>query len=55
MTGFAIFANFFFYNAVFRGIYNYRTWEIINMKAVPLPVKVIASTLVSTGMAYKLF
>lgn len=47
---FGAFSNFFFYQAFFTGIYNYRNSEILNMRQVPLIVKVGLSTAVTFSM-----
>lgn len=52
---FGLFSNFAIYNAFFTGIYNFRTWELLDMKTVPLPIKIGASTAIAFGMCYKLW
>ena len=39
MAGGGLIATFLVYNTFFRGIYNFRSRELINMRNVPLPVK----------------
>lgn len=48
-------ANFFVYQAFMTGIYNYRTRELLNMKRVPLPLKLAVSLAVSGGMCRALY
>ena len=43
MIGFGIFANAAIYQAIFTGIYNWRTKELLNTKKVPFPVKIAVS------------
>ena len=37
------------------GIYNYRIYELVDMKRVPLPLKIAGSSLVCYGVAYLMF
>ena len=43
-------ASFLVYNAFFRGIYNFRSREILNMRSVPFPVKFGLSSLISIAI-----
>ena len=53
--GFGVFANAAIYNAFFIGLYNFRTYEVMNMKQVPFPLKIGISTLVAGIMCRKLY
>jgi hypothetical protein len=55
LFGFGLVANIFVYQAFFTGIYNYRTTELLNMKRVPLPVKLGLSLSVSAAMCFTLY
>jgi hypothetical protein len=55
LGGFGLFANFFMYQAFLTGIYNYRQRELLNMRAIPFPLKVGLSSLVSGLMCYSLY
>ena len=55
LTGFGCMINFFLYQAAFTGIYNYRTTELINMRRVPLFVKLGGSSLITFSMCYMLY
>ena len=45
MAGFAFVSTFLVYNAFFRGIYNFRTRELVNMRRVPFYLKFGVSAL----------
>mmetsp|Transcript_17532 Transcript_17532/g.29565 ORF Transcript_17532/g.29565 Transcript_17532/m.29565 type:complete len:175 (-) Transcript_17532:691-1215(-) len=51
---FGTISNFIFYHAFMTGIYNYRITELVNMRHVPLPVKLSISTMVTGWMIYTL-
>ena len=55
LAGFGIFANVAIYNAFFVGLYNFRTYELLNMRQVPFPLKIGISTVVAGAMARKLY
>jgi hypothetical protein len=52
---FGVFANFFFYQAFLTGIYNYRNHELLNMRRIPFPLKLMLSSSISGFMVYKLY
>ena len=43
LVGFGLFANAAVYQAIFTGIYNWRTKELLDTKRVPFPVKIAVS------------
>ena len=51
MVGLASTTSFLVYNAFFRGIYNYRAREIINMRKVPFVVKFGISAVVGIAVS----
>ena len=51
MVGFASLGSFLIYNAFFRGIYNFRTKEIVNMRNVPFALKFGISVAIGFGIA----
>ena len=55
MMAFGIFANAAIYNCFFVGLYNFRTFELMNMRQVPFPVKIGVSTLVAGTLCRKLY
>ena len=55
LTGFGVFMTGMVYAAFFRGLYNYRTWEVINMRKVPFPLKFGASSLMAGYISYTLW
>ena len=55
LAGFGIFANVAIYNAFFVGLYNFRTYELLNMRQVPFPLKIGISTVVAGAMTRKLY
>ena len=55
LLGFGVFSNFFIYQAFLTGIYNYRSRELLNMRSVPLVLKLGLSTSVSGAMCYLLY
>lgn len=55
MFGFAAFSNFFLYQTFMTGIYNYRSRELLNMRRVPLPVKLVITSAIACGMSYSLY
>lgn len=55
LTCFGCFANFAIYNCFFTGIYNLRTTELVNMKRVPVSLKLGLSWFIAFGMCYKLW
>ena len=44
LSGFGVFANFFIYQAFLTGIYNYRYHEVLNMRKVPIVLKLAISS-----------
>jgi len=50
-----MFGNFFLYQAVMTGIYNYRVTEMMNMKKVPFVVKFGLVSAVTSSMCYALY
>jgi cephalosporin-C deacetylase-like acetyl esterase len=52
---YGMFGNFFLYQAVMTGIYNYRIRELLNMKKVPLLVKFGISSAITGSMCYALY
>ena len=55
LVGYGAFSNFFMYQAFLTGIYNYRQRELLNMRRLPLPLKLGLSTAVSGSMCYLLY
>merc|ERR1719362_924768 len=55
LAGFGIFANVAIYNTFFVGLYNFRTYELLNMRQVPFPLKIGISTVVAGAMTRKLY
>ena len=55
LAGFGLFANATIYNAFFIGLYNFRTFEVMNMRSVPFPLKIGVSTLVAGILCRKLY
>ena len=55
VMGFGAFSNFFIYQAFLTGIYNYRQRELLNMRRVPLVLKLGISSMVSGAMCYLLY
>ena len=55
LMGFGIFANAAIYNAFFVGLYNFRTYEVMNMRRVPFPLKICISSLVAGTLCRKLY
>lgn len=55
LVGFGCFTNFFLYQAFMTGIYNYRQRELLNMRRVPIVLKVGLTTAVSGTMCYLLY
>jgi len=55
LIAYGMFGNFFLYNAVMTGIYNYRITEVLNMKKVPLLVKLGISSAITGSMCYALY
>jgi len=53
--GFGAFANFFIYQAFFTGIYNYRQLELLNMRSLPIALKLGVSTTIAGAMSYMLY
>ena len=51
MVGFAVATTFLFYNAFFRGIYNFRARELINMRKVPFALKFGVSAVVGIALS----
>ena len=54
MFGFASVTTFLIYNAFFRGIYNWRAREILNMRRVPFAIKFGISALIGVTLSYKM-
>jgi hypothetical protein len=52
---FGAFTNFAVYNCFLTGIYNFRTWEVMDMRKVPFVAKFGISTLVAYQMCKKLW
>ena len=55
LVGFGVFANAAIYNAFMIGIYNFRTYEVMQMRAVPFPLKLALSSLVAGFMSRQLY
>ena len=55
MTGFGLFANATIYFAFMTGIYNFRTYQLVNMRHVPFLAKFAVSTLTAYAMCHKLY
>ena len=55
LVGFGLFANAAIYNAFFIGLYNFRTFEVMNMRRVPFPLKIGVSSLVAGILCRKLY
>jgi hypothetical protein len=55
LTAYGMFANFFLYHAVMTGIYNYRIYEVMNMKKIPLIFKMGVTSAITGGMCYALY
>ena len=55
MIAYGTLGNFFLYQAVMTGIYNYRITEIINMKKVPLIIKFGVTSAITGSMCYALY
>jgi hypothetical protein len=55
LVAFGVFTNASFYFAFMSGIYNFRTWELINMRRVPFLAKFAVSTAVSIYMCQMLY
>ena len=55
LTALSVVTNSLFYVAFLRGIYNYRTRELINMRNVPFVAKFALSTSVSFYVSYQLW
>lgn len=53
--GLTVLSNFLIYQAFLSGIYNYRQTELLNMRRVPLPLKLAISTATSGFMGYLLY
>ena len=51
MVGFAAATTFIVYNAFFRGIYNWRARELINMRKVPFALKFGISAAVGVALS----
>ena len=50
-----MFANFFLYHAVMTGIYNYRIYEVMDMRKIPLVFKVGFTSAITGSMCYALY
>ncbi len=55
MAGYGFVFNFFLYHGVMTGIYNYRIYELVNMRRVPFPLKLGATSLVTFLMCRRLY
>ena len=55
MFAFGSVSNILFYQAFMTGIYNYRIYELVDMKRVPLPAKLAVSSVFTFGMARILY
>lgn len=55
LIAYGMFGNFFLYQAVMTGIYNYRVTEMMNMKKVPFVVKFGLVSAVTSSMCYALY
>lgn len=55
LYAFGLVSNFIIYQAFFTGIYNYRTRELLNMRKVPLALKLPLSIMISGSMTYALY
>ena len=55
LAGVSLVINGLFYASFLRGIYNYRTREIVNMRMVPIPLKLALSTTFSSYIAYTIW
>ena len=52
---FGAFGNFAIYNAFLTGIYNYRYYELLNMRRVPFVLKFAISSTLSGLMCYTMY
>ena len=52
MVGMSSVATFLIYNAFFRGIYNFRAREIVNMRRVPFYIKFGVSAMIGLAIGY---
>ena len=52
---FGVFTNFFLYQAILTGTYNYRNHEMLSMRRVPLVAKLGLSTGLTSYMCYLLY
>ena len=55
LSVFGFFSNFFIYQAFFTGIYNYRQTELINMRRIPFPVKLLMSSFFTGNLCHLLY
>jgi len=55
IIGFGLFANFAIYQAFLTGIYNYRQRELLNMRRLPLVLKLGISSSMAGIMSYMLY
>jgi hypothetical protein len=55
LTGLGLVGNFFFYQAIFTGTYTYRNRELLRMRSVPFPVKLVVSGAITGYMAKLLY
>ena len=51
MVGFAAATTFIVYNAFFRGIYNWRARELVNMRKVPFALKFGISAVIGVALS----
>ena len=55
LFAFGCFSNLVLYGAFFTGIYNFRTTELLNMRSIPLPIKLAITTTISSAITYKIY
>jgi hypothetical protein len=55
LMAFGAFANFAIYNCFMTGIYNFRTYELLDTRRIPFAIKFSLSTAIAGYMCYKLW
>ena len=55
LVAFGAFTNFAFYNCFLTGIYNFRTYEVLDTRRIPFLIKFGVSTAVAAYMCKKLW
>ena len=52
MVGFSLVATFMIYNTFFRGIYNFRSRELLNMRSIPFAARLGVSALIAVAFGH---